>query len=140
MNDCVFCRIVAGEIPALKVYEDETLVAFLDITPVNLGHTLIVPREHYENLLATPDAVLAAMANAVKKVAKAAMAVEDAPAFNLGVNTGPAAGQVVMHTHFHVMPRLPDDGLEHWPKREVTPEQMEGAVARMRAALAENAA
>ena len=135
MSSCIFCKIVAGEIPCLKVYEDERLLAFLDIQPVNLGHTLIIPKEHFENFLVTPDEVVAAIAKAVKPVAQAAMAVTGAPGFNIGVNTGTVAGQIVMHTHLHVMPRLDGDGLTHWPKKAVDDEEMKETAAAMRAQL-----
>jgi histidine triad (HIT) family protein len=136
MSDCVFCKIVGGELPALKVYEDESVVAFLDITPVSAGHTLVVPKAHAADLTVTPDEDLTAIMRAVKRVGAASKAATGATAFNLGVNTGAAAGQVVMHTHFHVMPRHADDGLRHWPKIAVTPEAMAEVADRMRTELA----
>lgn len=135
MSDCIFCRIIAGEIPCDKLYEDETTMAFVDITPVNLGHALVVPKSHHDNLLVTPDESCADIMRTVRRVAKATLAVTGAQAFNLGVNTGAEAGQVVMHTHFHVMPRHAGDGLTHWPKKTLTREEMAETAAKVRAEL-----
>ena len=71
MSDCLFCRIIKGEIPAMKVYEDADVVAFLDIQPVNVGHTLVVPKAHYENCASTPDEAMASVMRATKRVAEA---------------------------------------------------------------------
>ena len=112
--DCIFCKIVKGEIPSAKVYEDKNILAFLDITPVNFGHTLVIPKEHYKNIHDTPDDVLAKLFPVVKKIAdavKKGMAVEG---INIGMNNGEAAGQVVSHFHIHVMPRSPNDGHKLW--------------------------
>lgn len=136
MPDCLFCRIVNKEIPADFVYEDDTCVVFADIAPVSLGHLLVVPRAHHENLLDTPDETLAHLAVVVKKVAAAAVEATGADGFNLGANTGAAAGQIVMHTHLHVMPRHAGDGLVHWPKRDVTMEQVKETAAAVRERLA----
>jgi histidine triad (HIT) family protein len=136
MSDCIFCKIVAGEIPADKLYEDERTLAIVDIMPTSLGHALVLPKEHHASLLETPDELAAAMLTTAKRVAAASMKALNAPAFNLGVNTGAAAGQIVMHTHFHVMPRHEGDGLVHWPKLDLTKKQMADAAAKVRAALA----
>src|SRR5512141_2260203 len=106
MNDCLFCKIIKGDVPALKVYEDEAVFAFLDIAPVNVGHTLIVPKGHYENCAETPDEAMAAIMRVVKRVGDAARKVTGAPGYNVGINCGKVAGQVIMHTHVHVMPRF----------------------------------
>lgn len=135
MDDCIFCKIVAGDVPCLKVYEDDKVMAFLDITPVSLGHTLIVPKKHAENLLETPDGDLVAIICSVKSIGRAAKEATGADGFNLGVNTGKAAGQVVMHTHFHVMPRTEGDGLRHWPKIQPSPEEMGEVADRIRSLL-----
>jgi len=132
MDDCVFCKIVAGDLPCLKIYEDERVMAFLDVTPVSLGHSLIVPKVHAENLLETPEGDLEAIIRAVKKIGRAAKEATGADGFNLGVNTGEAAGQVVMHTHFHVMLRTEGDGLQHWPKIQPSAEEMEETAEKIR--------
>ena len=107
---CVFCRIVKGEIPAHKVYEDEHVVAFLDIYPINPGHTLIVPKEHYERLEDVPPEVLAAMMRAAARLAPAVLRATGAEGYNLVVNVGRAAGQEIMHVHLHLIPRRSGDG------------------------------
>lgn len=135
MNDCLFCRIIKGEIPSQKVYEDDDVFAFLDIQPVNVGHTLIVPKAHYENCAATPDGAMAAVMAVARRVGDAALKVTGAQGYNVGINCGKAAGQVIMHTHVHIMPRFEDDGLQHWPKRAVSKEEMEKAQHGIAAAL-----
>ena len=112
--ECIFCKIVSGEIPAAKVYEDGEMLAFLDHNPINPGHTLLIPKEHYDNLAETPPEVAANLMRAVPDLAKAIMKAVGAPAFNLGVNNGKEAHQVVFHTHLHIMPRHEGDGYEHW--------------------------
>jgi histidine triad (HIT) family protein len=132
MSDCVFCKIVAGEIPSIKVYEDKDVVAFLDIQPVSVGHTLIIPKEHSDNLGEMTDEGICPLFLAAQKVSKALKAALDIPAYNLVVNVGEGAGQIIHHTHVHVIPRYPDDGLEHWPKVEVSEEQLNRAAEKIR--------
>lgn len=136
MSDCLFCMIIKGDIPCLKVYEDADVLAFLDIQPVNVGHTLVVPKSHYQDCGATPDDAMAAVMRVVRRVGAAALETTGAQGYNVGINCGAVAGQVIMHTHVHVMPRFEGDGLHHWPKREVTKEEMEIAAERLRQALA----
>jgi histidine triad (HIT) family protein len=124
MDDCVFCKIIAGKIPAHKVYENDKIFAFLDVSPVNQGHVLVVPRAHHADLLETPDDVLSDMITRTKKIATAVMNAVKADGFNLGCNTKKAAGQAVFHTHFHVIPRFDNDGLKHWPHKKLTDEEM----------------
>ncbi len=124
MGDCVFCKIIAGKIPSLKVYENDKIFAFLDIVPINPGHTLIVPRSHHVDLLETPDDVLSDMITRTKKIAAAVMNAVKADGFNIGINTKPAAGQAVFHTHLHIIPRFSNDGLRHWPGKKLTSEEM----------------
>jgi len=135
MSDCLFCKIIKGEIPCQKVYEDGDVFAFLDIQPVNVGHTLVVPKAHFANCGETPDEALAAVMNVAKRVGAAALKVTGAQGYNVGINCGAVAGQVIMHTHVHVMPRFEGDGLAHWPKKTVSKEEMEKAAAGIAAAL-----
>lgn len=114
MTDCVFCKIVKGEIPADKVYEDENFLGFLDITPVNPGHVLLIPKAHYENLYDLPDEVLSKMAPLVKKLAIAVKNGVNADGINIGMNNERPAGQLVNHAHFHIMPRFSNDNYRHW--------------------------
>ena len=114
MNDCIFCKIIKGEIPSYKVYEDESVLAFLDIAPVNYGHTLVIPRSHYKNLEEIPEEILAKVIMAVKKVGKSIKDGLDVQGYNVGLNNDPISGQVVPHLHFHVMPRNESDGFKLW--------------------------
>lgn len=127
---CVFCKIVSWETPSQRVYEDDKYIAFLDINPIQYGHTLIVPREHYANLLETPEETLADMIKIVKKIAPAVMQAMSAPAFNLGVNTGEESGQIIHHVHFHIIPRYANDGLKNWHGRNRYAEGEMGATAK----------
>ena len=104
-NNCIFCAIAAGEIPSFKVYEDELVVAYLDINPFSEGHTLVIPKAHSEGLLDTPDATLAEIVVRVKKVAAHLKAALPCDGFNILQNNGEAAGQTVRHVHFHIVPR-----------------------------------
>ena len=115
-SDCIFCTIINGGIPAAKVFESEDALAFLDIAPVSPGHALVIPKAHYETVLDIPAQAGAALLEAVQKVAKAVMEATDAHGFNLYMNTYEAAGQLVPHAHWHIIPRFRDDGLKLWPQ------------------------
>jgi histidine triad (HIT) family protein len=112
-DDCIFCKIVAGEIPATKIYEDDQVLAFMDIGPIIKGHALVIPKKHYDPLMATPDDVLARCIAVARQVAKAQQNELGADGVNLHQANGAAAGQEVAHLHFHVIPRYKDDG-HHW--------------------------
>ncbi|HOZ36540.1 MAG TPA: HIT family protein [bacterium] len=114
MSDCIFCKIINGEIPADKVYEDEKIIAFLDISPINKGHVLVVPKEHFENLLETPDELISKIMIIAKRLGLAIKKATDAEGINIGINNGAGAGQVVFHTHIHVIPRFINDGYKLW--------------------------
>lgn len=104
-NNCVFCAIAAGEIPSFKVYEDELVLAYLDINPVSEGHTLVIPKAHTTGLLDTPEATLAEVIARVKKIAAHLQTALPCDGFNLVQNNGAAAGQTVPHLHFHIVTR-----------------------------------
>ena len=108
-NDCIFCAIVAGEIPSFKVYEDEQVLAYLDINPFSKGHTLVIPKKHSTGLLDTDDETLAAIVARVKKVAARIQEKLGCDGFNIVQNNGEAAGQTVRHVHFHIVPRWNGD-------------------------------
>lgn len=114
MNDCVFCKIIKGEIQTNKVYEDENYLAFLDITPINPGHALLIPKAHYKNLYELPDNVLTDMAPLIKKIAVAVKQATGADGINISMNNEEVAGQIIPHAHFHIMPRFSNDGYRHW--------------------------
>ena len=108
-NDCVFCAIAAAEIPSFKIYEDDLVLAYLDINPFTLGHTLVIPKKHFKGLLDTPDDLLADVVQRVKKVAANLKDALKCDGFNILQNNGPAAGQTVPHVHFHIVPRYGTD-------------------------------
>ena len=115
MSDCIFCKIVADEIPSARVYEDETKIAFMDIGPVQPGHTLLIPREHYERFTDLPDDLAADLARALPRLARAVVRAADADGFNIVQTNGACSGQVVPHVHIHIIPRHNDDGYSfHW--------------------------
>lgn len=117
-KNCIFCKIVAGEIPAEKVYEDNDLLAFLDITPINVGHTLIIPKKHYDSLFELPDDVLQKISIKLRDLGKAVKEAVGAEGLNIGMNNREAAGQLVNHAHFHLIPRYLTDGYKHWGGRK----------------------
>lgn len=110
MTDCLFCKIVAGEIPSNKVYETDKILAFLDITPVNEGHTLVIPKEHYENIFEIPDDILAFLAVELKHLSRAVQKATNSGGINIAMNNREVAGQVIPHAHFHIIPRYIADG------------------------------
>jgi len=127
-EDCIFCKIISGEIPCEKLYEDEHTFAFLDIKPIHDGHALVVPKAHHKDIYEIPEDVLAHLSGTVKKVATAVKKAVGADGINIGMNNEPAAGQVVFHAHFHVIPRKSGDGLKHWERpSDVEPEFKETA-------------
>lgn len=108
---CIFCRIVAGQIPSLKVLEDELALAFLDIGPLADGHTLLIPKDHHRDLRDLPPETLAAISSHLPRLASAVMQATRATGLNLLQNTGASSGQAVFHVHFHLIPRREGDGL-----------------------------
>ncbi len=109
MSSCVFCKIVDGSLPSHKIFEDERALAVLDINPIRRGHTLILPKKHYENFLDIPEEELAHLSILAKKIAPAIMKATDADGFNIIGNNGASAGQIILHTHLHVIPRKAGD-------------------------------
>ncbi|XP_059434955.1 adenylylsulfatase HINT3 isoform X1 [Corylus avellana] len=116
-NDCVFCKIIRGESPALKLYEDDACLCILDTNPLSHGHSLIIPKSHFPSLGATPPSVVAAMCSKVPFISDAIMKATNCDSFNLVVNNGAAAGQVIFHTHIHIIPRKARDCL--WPSESL---------------------
>jgi len=114
MDECIFCKIVSGELQAAKVYEDADYLAFLDIRPVSPGHTLVIPKQHSDRFEAMPPEEAGKLFALVRKLTPGIIAGVGTNSYNIGVNSGPVAGQVVFHVHVHVMPRLPKDGLALW--------------------------
>lgn len=108
-SNCVFCKILRGEIPSAKVYEDQRVLAFLDIAPFNYGHVVIIPKEHSHSITRTAPEDLGAMMQAAAKIAPAVLRSVRAGGFNLLLNNGQCAGQEVPHVHLHLIPRFVDD-------------------------------
>ena len=117
-KDCIFCQIVAGDIPSHKVYENDDTLAFLDAHPVNPGHTLVVPKVHHRNILDMPEDVMRPLMQTLKRVAHAIKASVGAEGISIRMNNEPAGGQDVFHAHFHVIPRHEEDDLGNWPQDE----------------------
>ena len=114
--DCIFCKIVAGDIPSYKVYEDKHVLAFFDILPISPGHTIVAPKSHEADVEALSDEEFSAMAIAVKKIGKAMMDGLGVKGYSVFLDNKSAANQHVPHAHFHVVPRAEGDGLERWPQ------------------------
>ncbi|MHC4061144.1 MAG: HIT family protein [Planctomycetota bacterium] len=135
-NDCVFCRIVSGEIPVTKVYEDKVIVAFLDIGPVADGHTLVVPRQHYRQLHDCPAELLGQVCSRLGEIVRAVAAGTNSDGYNVLCNNGSAAGQLVEHLHFHVIPRSSGDGVfDHWPSYKYEEGRIEEIAADIQKSL-----
>ena len=109
--DCIFCKIIAGEIPSFEIYRDDDTFAFMDINPANEGHVLVIPKEHSANLHEVSDQAIAATVISAKKVAAAVDKTLNPDGLNLLQCNGPAAAQSVMHFHMHVLPRRDGDEL-----------------------------
>jgi len=109
MMDCLFCKIIRGEIPSRKVYEDKDSVAFLDINPANPGHTLVMPKKHAENIFDADDELLGRVIVAAKVISKKIKESLNADGINVIQNNGRHAGQIVNHIHFHIIPRFAND-------------------------------
>lgn len=136
MEECLFCKIVKGEIPSYKVYEDEKTFAFLDINPINIGHTLVIPKNHVSRISMAEEGDLLALTKALKKVITG---VEDALSvdnLNVFVNQGEYAGQLVPHLHYHIVPRHAGDGVKFdVPQRKLSEEEFKDLVEKIKSAV-----
>jgi histidine triad (HIT) family protein len=108
MADTIFSKILKGEIPCHRIYEDDRVLSFLDIFPLSVGHTLVIPKEPAVTLEQLSDESAAAIGRALPRICRAVLAASGATAYNVLQNNGPAAHQVVMHVHFHIIPKFPD--------------------------------
>lgn len=134
--DCIFCKIVAGQIPAAKILETDSAIAFLDIAPVAPGHTLLVAKEHHATLADTPPDLAAKLAAELPRLVRAVLVATGASGLNVVQNNGRDAGQVVAHVHFHFIPRSPGDGLRlHWPQGKYEGGAMDEMRSRIAAAV-----
>ena len=131
-DDCVFCKMVAGQIPVAKIYEDGVVLAFLDISPISDGHTLVIPKEHFARLHNCPPELLGQVSSRLGKIAKAVTNAVDSDGYNLLCNNGTAAGQLVEHLHFHIIPRNSGDGLfDRWPSYKCQQTKLEAIAAKI---------
>lgn len=116
MDNCIFCKIVAGEIPAEKIYEDNETLVFLDIAPSNPGHALVITKKHFANMEEIDEQTLCSLVKTVKKIGLALKKGLGIAGYNIQVNNDPIAGQIVPHIHFHIVPRKENDGIKLWPQ------------------------
>jgi histidine triad (HIT) family protein len=131
-DDCIFCKIVAGELPARIVREDERTIAFMDIAPATYGHTLVIPRNHAQDLLTIPGDDLEAVVRAGQQVAARAKERLGADGVNLINSCGAEAWQTVFHFHLHVIPRYADDPLKlPWVPQQGDPDEIATAAAQL---------
>lgn len=124
MSDCIFCKIAAGDVPCEKISESENFLAFLDISPTNPGHTLIIPKKHVRDFTEFPERLGEEWFSFSKKVIEAIKKGLGVTDFNLGMNNGRFAGQIVFHQHTHLIPRKEKDGLEVWSSKPATPKEL----------------
>ncbi|MDP3646028.1 MAG: HIT family protein [bacterium] len=135
MLNCIFCKIVRGELPSIKVYEDDATLAFLDINPVHPGHTLVVPKEHAGNIFEISSEHWASVQETVRKVAVAVEKATEADGVNMLMNNREHAGQVVDHAHVHLIPRFQGDGLNRWPHKPLDMQEGSSLAEKIRGAL-----
>lgn len=132
-ENCVFCKIVKGEIPCYKVYEDSTFLAFLDLSPINRGHSLLIPKKHFETVLDINETDFGKMMKIGKKLSAKIIKAVNANGFELCINNKKAAGQIVPHLHLHIMPRFDKDRLKfNWPTKKYSQKEMEKIAEKIR--------
>ncbi len=125
-DDCIFCKLANGEIPARSIYEDEDFKVILDAAPATRGHALILPKEHADNLYQLPDEMAGRAFGLAKKMAVSMTEALGCQGFNIVQNNGEAAGQTVFHFHIHLIPRYPDDGQgSFWEPRHYSDETLD---------------
>jgi histidine triad (HIT) family protein len=133
-GNSIFTKIIRGEFPCAKVFENEHLIAFLDISPLAEGHTLVVPKRQVERLEDLPADEAAAIARELGAIARRVLIATGAPAYNVLQNNGPQAGQVVPHVHFHIIPRREGDGLGYrWNAKRADPDDLAALAKRISA-------
>lgn len=122
---CIFCKIVAGELPLYRVYEDDATLAFLTIEPVTRGHTLVIPKAHIPTVFDASSEEWMRVQESVRKIARAVDSALGADGVNINMNNREHAGQVIDHIHIHVIPRYAGDGITHWPHRPLEKDEGE---------------
>lgn len=134
-ENCLFCKIIAGEIHAEKIFEDDWVLGFLDIRPVNPGHILVVPKQHSKNIYDVPEAILQNMIAAAKKISHTLKRAVGAEGVSIHMNNEPVAGQVVFHAHIHVIPRFSNDGFTLWHGNDATTMELKKVGEKVRGAM-----
>lgn len=130
--DCIFCKIIKREAPAYIIYEDEEFLGFLNINSIHLGQSLLTPKKHYENLYELPDDTLGKMSTLLKKISATVKKTVGADGINIIMNVESAAGQIVPHAHFHIIPRFADDGYKHWTGKSFPKEEFAKMAEKIR--------
>jgi histidine triad (HIT) family protein len=133
--DCIFCKIISGNIPCHTVYEDDKVMAFFDILPISSGHTIIVPKKHLSYVEDLSDDDMIALSLAVKKIGKAVLNGLGVKGYSLFLDNKSAANQHVPHAHFHLVPRAEGDGLERWPQSGYAEGEAELFLSKIRKAI-----
>jgi histidine triad (HIT) family protein len=135
---CIFCKIVRGEIPSARVLETDHAVAFLDLNPLNPGHTLLVPRAHHPGVTSLPDEIAAHAGSLLPRLCRAIQQATGAEGLNVVVNNGPVAGQTIDHCHWHIIPRFSGDPVHWaWPQGQYQGDEMSRTRERIEQALGE---
>ena len=135
-DECVFCKMVAGQIPVTKIYEDDVVLSFLDIGPLSDGHTLVIPKKHFEKLHECPSEILGHVGSRLGRIAKAVSDAMGSDGYNVLCNNSSAAGQLVGHVHFHIIPRNTGDGVfDRWPAYKYQQGKIEEIAAKIREKL-----
>jgi histidine triad (HIT) family protein len=135
MADCIFCDIVHGELPSHTIYENDTVLAFLDINPVNAGHTLVIPKTHSSNIFDIAPSDWLAVSDVVRTLAIAIEKGVQADGVNIAMNNREHAGQVVGHPHVHIIPRFKGDGLKLMPQHQYKTHEADETLRKILAAL-----
>ena len=134
--DCIFCQIIEGKIPAEKVQDSENVVSIMDINPVAPGHTLVLPRKHFELLTDLPGELMQELAGVSQNVAKSVMKATDAEGFNYLANNHKCAGQAIGHAHIHIIPRRTGDGIRfNWSPKPYPEGELEKIAGKIREGL-----
>lgn len=128
---CLFCKIINKEIPAKIISENESAIAFLDIKPVNPGHSLIVPKKHYSTIEEISEGELCAVILMLKEIGGKIKDKLGYKGYNVSLNNDPVAGQEIPHLHFHLIPRTSDDGLKLWPQSEYKGSKADEILAKL---------
>lgn len=137
MDDCIFCKILDGEIPSRTVYEDEETFAFLDVNPLSRGHTLVIPKSHHERVGDLPGDTRSSLFSTLGRLTPVVEEAVDADGVTVGMNDGTAAGQEIPHVHGHLVPRFEGDGVGaihslRWERPELDDDEFETVQAAIR--------